>query len=282
MAEVRRLEADAFDEICPVLLQPMNPRIPREVWERTFRPPWPAPEPTVGYGLYQPGSGWVGFVGTVRATVVVGGKTAQLCNLTSWTVRPEFRSQAMALVMPELRRSDLTITNLTPIPEVQAIFQRLGFRELESSRTSLTANPLARGPGRVVEDPDEVASLLSEDERRIMEDHRGVANHLAVEDPEGGVCHLMWTPVHRHRLPAARIHHLGDPGVFARCVRAVQRHLLLRHGRAFVDLDTRLAGGRSLPGAGRHPLQVPRMFRSPDLEPAEVSGAYSELVLLNV
>jgi len=282
MAEIRRLEADAFQELYPALLHPMNPRISREVWRRIFTPPWTPPEPTVGYGLWDPGRGWVGFVGTLRAEVEVAGISAHLCNFTTWTVEPEFRGQSMALVMPDLRRRELTLTNLTPIPEVREIFSRLGFRELEPTRTVLRA-PLARGgPERVVSDRRELLQLLDAADRRVMEDHGESAEHLALVDSQGGVCYLMWTAVRRKRLPAARVHHVGNPGVLARGIRALQRHLLTRHGAVFLDMDSRFLGGEEIPGARTVPMAVPRMYRSPTLEPHQVSSAYSELALLNI
>jgi hypothetical protein len=48
-----------------------------------------------------------------------------------------------------------------------------------------------------------------------------------------------------------------------------------------IEIDSRLAPA-DLPGQAQVPLPVPRLFRSPRLEPAEVPNAFSELVLLEL
>jgi hypothetical protein len=284
MAEVRRLEADAFEEVHGALLQPHDPSISRSTWRLLFNPPWHTPEPTIGYGLVDRTQGLVGFIGTLRSDVEARGRMFQVCNLTSWVVRPEFRTHSMALVLPELRREDVTFTNLTPIPAVHTVFSRLGFSVLESSRTVCRVQPaLGRWRTReVVTDPERIRPLLDPGDRRVLDDHRGVARHLYVADPDLGTCYVLYAMVRRRRFPCARVYHVGNVPAFRRLSRILHRQLFRLHGAVYMDFDSRLVRGESIARSRKTTLGIPRMYRSRDLEPDEIPCTYSELVLLNI
>jgi hypothetical protein len=282
MAEVRALEADAFDEVHRALLTRLNPSIPREVWHRLFVPPWSARDPTVGYGLVDGARGFVGFVGTLRAEVRRGDRTVALCNLTSWIVLPEFRNQALALIAPELRRPGVTLTNLTAIPQVHEVMTRLGFQVLETHRTVFTAPALRRGNVEVVTDIGALRSLLQSADLRVMEDHLPTGRHLAVVDPDAGPCYLLYDMVRHMHLPCARIYHIGDVEIFRRVLRAAHHYLLRRHGAVFLDFDSRLGGDEPFERGRRVRMPVPRLYRSADLSPSQVPCTYSELPLLRI
>jgi hypothetical protein len=282
VAEVLPLRADAFAEVHATLLTRLNPAIPPEVWRRLFAPPWQPPDPTVGYGLYDEKSGFVGFLGTLRAEVRRRDRAASLCNLTSWIVLPEFRNQSLGLLAPELGRKDVTLTNLTAIPQVHDMMKRLGFRGLDTHHTVLTPSARSGPRAEVVRGTRALGSILPARDLRVMEDHLPAGRHLAVVHPTMGPCYLMYSMVRRMRLPCARLYHIGDVAIFRRVLGAVHRHLLRRHGAVFIDFDSRLGGTEPFPGERRVPMKVPRLYRSSDLAPAEIPCTYSELPLLGI
>jgi hypothetical protein len=282
MAELRPLQADAFEEVHRTLLNKLNPSIARASWHRLFVPPWPPPEPTVGYGLYDARQGLVGFLGTLRSNLPVGDRLATVCNLTSWTVLPGFRELSLTLLAPELRRRDVTLTNMTPLAQVHQVVSKLGFRVLESQQTVLRVGA-GRGGGReVVTDEAGIQSILPPADLQVMRDHLPAGRHLAVVDPELGPCYILYQVVRRLRMPCARLYHIGNPAAFRRVVDAMHRHLFLRHGAVFLDFDSRLAGDGPVPGGRRVDMKVPRMYRSADLPPDAIPSAYSELLLLGI
>jgi hypothetical protein len=282
MAEVRTLRASDFEEVRSTLLDRLNPAIPVEAWRRLFVPPWPVPEPTVGYGLIDSARGVVGFLGTLRAQVKCGDRNLSLCNLTSWIVLPEFRSQSLALLAPELRRTDVTLTNMTPTAQVRDVMKQLGFQVLETHRTVLTP-PMRRGAkADVITDLEAMRSTLPPHDLQVLKDHLPAGSHLAVIDPDLGPCYLLYGMVRRMRLPCARLYHIGDADIFRRVAGTVHRHLLRRHGAVFLDFDSRLIGDEPFHGGRQHRMPVPRMFRSSDVSAAQVPCTYSELALLRI
>jgi hypothetical protein len=282
MAEVLPLRADAFPEVHRTLLTRLNPGIPPEIWRRLFHPPWRAPDPTVGYGLYDEGRGFVGFLGTLRVELPRDGRTMSLCNLTSWIVLPEFRRQSLALVAPELARRGVTLTNLTAVPQVHEVMLRLGFRVLDAHRTVFTAPVRSGERVELVWDVDALPAILPASDLRVMEDHLPAGRHLAAVHPTMGVCYLLYDVVRHLHLPCARLYHIGDAAIFRRVRPAVHHHLLRRHGAVFLDFDSRLGGPEPFPGGRRVPMPVPRLYRSADLAPAEVPCTHSELPLLRL
>jgi hypothetical protein len=282
MAEVRPLQADAFEEVHRTLLNRLNPSIPRESWRRLFAPPWPAPEPTVGYGLYDAREGLVGFLGTLRSSLPVGGRVIPVCNLTSWTVLPRFRELSLTLLAPELRRADVTLTNMTPLAQVHQVVSKLGFRVLEAQQTVVRVGLDGGERSELVTDESDIQSVLPPHDLQVMRDHRPAGRHLVMMDLELGPCYVLYQVVRRMRLPCARLYHIGNPDAFRRGVRALHRHLFRRHGAVLLDFDSRLAGDGPVPGGRRVDMKVPRMYRSPDLPPDLIPSAYSELLLLGI
>jgi hypothetical protein len=86
----------------------------------------------------------------------------------------------------------------------------------------------------------------------------------------------------RFRLPTARIHHVTDPEILASTLGAVFRALVRRHGVCGVEFDRRLLG-RALPaGTILRELPAPRLYRSPDRQPHELTDLFSEMILLDL
>jgi hypothetical protein len=187
----------------------------------------------------------------------------------------------MALIMPVVSRRGMTITNLTPTRTVRDIFRRLGFQRLESHRRVVLPfpSPLRATPVRVALDRAAIVQRLHDADRRVYEDHRDVVQHALLWN-EHGSCYVAWTPGRRHRLPCARVHHTGNPGLFARAAPALARALLLDRGLPLLECDERMVGGADIPFSYRLRMPVGRLFRSPSSPAARVSNLYSELALM--
>ena len=270
-----------FDAIHDALLRDLNPRISRDQWRRIFDYGWDRCQDYVGHALVDGGVP-VGFVGLIFANVPIAGRLERFCNVTSWTVRESHRARALSLVMPLLKLRDHTITNLTAIPQVHTIFAQLGFGDLETHTTVLSAMPPLTSSCRgvtIITDPNEIAPHLGADERHILEAHRGYTKHLLIRARDRN-CYVVYTRGRRRKLPSAKVHYLGDEAVFAENVRTLQMHLLLRQGLYLIEFDSRLLT-RPIPFSRAIPLPVPRQYRSATLKPREVTNLFSEVVLLN-
>lgn len=263
------------------VLRELNPSIPRKRWQNLFEWPWENPEDHVGYLMRDAAGAVVGFAGFIYSRQASRQGPELVCNITSWMVKTDYKAGALALVMPVLSRKDLTVTNLTSIPAVAAIFTRLGFEVLET-HTRVLLPVRAWLPGRYrVRSGAEAGSRLDPTFRRLQGDHRCLATPLLAEGP-AGACHIIFGRGRTRGVATARIHHISDSGVFADALPAIQRRLLVGHGLPLIECDERLLGDAEIPFTRRVQLKVHRLFRSDVFRPGEVSNLYSEMVLLDL
>jgi len=276
---------EMFPRIHAELLSDFNPAFGPERWERIFAWPWENPEDHVGYALVEGDGPVVGYAGLIFSRQEIGGRAETFCNITTWVVKDAHRSAAMMLIMPAILRRDLTLTNLTSIPEVNHIFSRLGFRVLETHLRVMFPQPWRmlgrRGAMRVRVGVDAIAPLLSPSQRTLMQDHTDLCEHFLIETGGGEYCYLMFTRGRRWRIPIARIHHISHPTVFARSLPIIQRELL-KMGLPLLQSDARFVDGMDVPLSRQIPLAETRLFRSNTLQASEISNLYSEIVLLNI
>lgn len=281
MAKLVKVEPNMFEGICSSLLMPMNAHIPAAHWQRLFTPPWPRPEDHVGYALLE-GGRFVGFAGYIFADQEIAGVERRTCNISTWTVAPAHRSQAMSLVMPALRRPDLVITNLTSIPTVHNIFQKFGFGELE---THIRVHPPALQPitrdavilkDAQIRDSDLPARIV-----RVHAAHRQVA-HTALVHTSAGACYIIYTIRRRRRMRVAHLHLVSPRELLASALRPLQWFVLRQHGALLVEYDRRLGGTTPRPYFDVSVSDTPRLFRGTGIKPGDISNAYSEHILLNL
>ena len=283
-ASVVKVTPADFPRVHESLLHSLNPHIPADRWLRLFDWGWANPEDHVGFALETPDGNLVGFIATLYSLQSIGTSVVPVCNLSSWIVEPGFRSSALSLVMPVLRRPEITVTNLTSLPEVNDMFRKLGFRTLETHTRVIFPLPRPGLPRRVActqVDPDSLVGHHDQEILMRLRDHRYAEQQWMLQH-DGSSCHVILTMGRRRRLRTARIHHLDHPAVFAAGVRTLHRRLFQEYGAVLMECDDRLLSGLRIPGTRRIPLPVTRIFRSRDVEAAQLSNFYSELPLLNL
>ncbi|TVR53329.1 MAG: hypothetical protein EA421_11475 [Gemmatimonadales bacterium] len=282
--EVRDVFEDDFHQIHEELLVRLDPRVTRSRWERLFHHPWRDSSRPVGVAL-QDGGRPVGFLSLLFAPLPPGDPGSTICNLSSWIVLDAYRGSSLRLLGPVLANREWTVTNLTPTEEVGRLFQRLGFRTLETHRCLLPLRPdrLVR-PGRGVEvravDPSDPGELEGA-HRWLVEQHGELAHYMALEGP--GSRGLVVYGLGRVKgLPAIRLHHVSDPALFREGLAAVQRFLLRKHGACMLVFDRRILGNHTPQGTIHRPLPVVRLFRSNDRTETELTELFSEMILLDL
>lgn len=275
---------DDFPLVYEDLLHDLNPSFGRDRWNRIFSWGWPNPEDHVGYCLFSDSDDPVGYVGTIYSEQEIEGRTHSFCNIASWIVKEGYRSSALALVMPAVRRRDLTITNLTGTPTVNTIFRKLGFATLESHTRLFLPWPSRLRPDstwKIWIDPGEDIPDLSSTIKRVMAHHSSSCNQWIVEGG-GSHCYIAFTLGIRWRMRTIRIHHLSNPDLFAQALPELRRVFRTEVGAALAECDDRFVGDRRIPGSRKVPLSASRLVRSPALLPKDVSNLYSELALLSL
>jgi hypothetical protein len=283
MTSWETVKPSMFDDIYRELLQLLDPERPREAWRLIFEYDWNRAEDYVGYVAIDDGE-LVGFMGLIFSEMVIQGRTERFCNVSSLITKPSHRGAAALFVLGLRSLRDHTVTNLSSNDLAYRLFSRMPFDVLEThTRVILPsiawpshgANPF------VTVDPDTIGSRLDERHQRIFADHQSFAEHLFVQDAEGG-CYVLYTLGRRHRNRSVRIHYLSDGNVFAHNIRPIQRTLFQRHHSLIIDCPERMVEHLDIPFSFRKRLRIPRLFMSNRLRRDQISNLYSEAILLNL
>jgi hypothetical protein len=281
--EVRAVGEDAFDEIFPLLALFGNAKMSPEDWrEMLFAHRW-ADGYERGYALYDEGVP-VGFLGTIYSRRRVNGRSELFCNPSSWMVREPYRTTSIMLLKPMLARRDCTIVNLTPTGRSYEIFQKLGFRELESEQLILLppVTSIPRSAGGWFWANEKISLLsLSPEERDIYRRHPAGVVHLLLQCGAES-CYIVAAKRTVKRAPFAEILYIGDREFFWNARALVHAAVLRTMGAIGLLVDKRFADGRRLRGALRRPAR--RLYRPsrPGLAPLAIDGLFCELVRLKI
>jgi len=286
MIRVEIATAGDCEEVLPLFEGFRNPKITEEQWRSLFHYTWPAPTDARGF-ILRDGKRAVGFFGTVWSERTVDGRIERICNLSSWITLPEYRNHSLLLFKEVAALRDCTITCHSPAPQLYPLYKRFGFRDLETKLRILLPRPAWQGVGtwlgdRALSDPDEIAPLLNESDRAILEAHRiHRCGHLLLLG-NTDACYLIFTKTKGKRFHFAHVHYLSNGTVFARNLDRVRLHLLLSTGTPLVMIDARLVAELKFPHSREVALGVPHIFRSETLAPEQVDNLYSELILLGL
>jgi len=271
-------------EFCEFLTQHLSAERTPEVWAQAFRQNWYPDKPNNGFLIRHEGR-IVGGIGAIYAERVVRGNPERFCNITSWCVLDEFRTQSGRLAMAVVSQPGFHFTDLTPTEVVSKTLQFFKFKPMDE-RHIVWPNlpwPFARPAGiRVVAHPERVGDLLAPDDAKVFRDHRHLPwlGHLAVGRP-GAWCYLVWRHTRLKNVPGAMILAISDSELFLRCRPSVASYLLLRHALPYTRVEARL-----LPRVPRPSIQLAgyrnKVFRSETLTEADISNLYSELVALDL
>lgn len=132
MAVISKVFPQDFDRVYPLLQKFENSDFSKEKWSKLFYLDWPAVEENVGYMLID-NENVVGYLGCLYSFRVIHGRTEKVCNLSSWIVLPEYRSQSILLFSELLKNKELTVSSFTSTPSAIRILNRIGFEVLDNS-----------------------------------------------------------------------------------------------------------------------------------------------------
>ena len=286
MMRVEIATAEHCEEVLPLFEGFRNPKITAEQWRSLFHYTWPAPTDARGF-ILRDGQRAVGFFGTVWSERIIKGRSERICNLSSWITLPDYRNHSLLLFKEVVALRDCTITCHSPAPQLYPLYKRFGFRDLETKLRILPLRPSWQRLGtwlgdQALSDPDEIAPLLGDSERAILEAHRShCCRHLLLLG-KADACYLVFTKTKGKRFHFAHVHYLGNGAVFARNLDRIRLHLLLSIGTPLVMIDARFVVGLDLSHSREAILGVPHIFRSETLAPEQVDNLYSELILLGL
>ena len=283
-AKVRPATSADFAQVLPLLHQLNNTRITDAVWQRLFSNFWQQDNFQPGYVL-DTGERIVGFIATLYSLRALDPAQPEqlttICNLSSWIVEEEYRSSSLFLLMPILRQKDVTFTSLTSSPEAYAIYNKLGFADLDAQARVIYANPLMRGKGyRISTDPAQFVHTLSKSEQRYCRDHQLLdCTQLLIERGDNGG-HDYCYCVGEIKRGKVHLHYVSNPYFFREHIGDFRTPLLKALAQKCLQVDERLLAGRALLLSRKKRFSQPKQYKSPSVLPAQIDGLYSELLML--
>ncbi|WP_448187846.1 GNAT family N-acetyltransferase [Azospirillum sp. sgz301742] len=281
-ARVRPAGPEDAEAILPLIERHFGTGINRDLWRRLFECSWSGGTQECGWVLDQ-GGRIVGFLGAVYAERDIDGRPQRFCNLTSMCVDVEHRGMAPFLIMAAARRTDCTVTDLSPRPSVLRLLEKAGFTLLDPGKLIipplLNAGTLAHGRPAITCDPDRIRLELDQPMRRILDDHVPYGCLALLAQRDGGRCLLVVKRRTVRRVPLSEILFASAPDFLARHIDAIAWTLTVRQRTLAVSGDRRLFG--DAPPRSFF-LKSISMVRSTRLTREQIDNLYTELVLLPI
>jgi hypothetical protein len=289
MTFVEKVTPAMFDDIFPLLLE-LGGSHSREKWREIFDYKWESDEGYVGYALVDDRK-VVGFNGAIFSQRIIDGREARICNLTSWIVKEQYRTESMRLVFPFLKLKGYTITNLTMNEKAWEITRRLGYKNLDTNVRILFPVPGLSATRKeeapvIVSDQSKIAAILDPVNLKIFMDHSHYnCGHLVIQD-KYGYSYIIYTRKRYRKyncdISYAQIHYISDRSAFLRGLNKIKSYFLKSRKCFFLAVDERLIGDATIPYSKVYQLKIPRMYKSEVLSREQVDNLYSELVVLGL
>ncbi|MBI3793124.1 MAG: hypothetical protein HY280_00150 [Nitrospinae bacterium] len=288
MVTVKKATLDDFEDVYRFLSSIKGAAVEKERMRRIFSNVWRTDEGYCGNILLDENK-VVGFFGMLFSRREIGGAVLKVCNLNTWFVDERYRGDSLKLVTPILKLKDYLMTDMTASKKVSFIFEKLGFKALESAWALMPPVPTFSTLTAVLRykysfGAEKAAEILRGAELKILEDHRDFGcGHLVISDKENH-CHVIFNRSwKKKRIPLVSVYYVSNPELFLKALGYVRLVLPIVAGAIGTVVDKRLLKGHSGPLIFYKAMPTPpnRQYKSPvELEPELVDNLYSELVLL--
>ncbi len=245
-------------------------------WSVAFQPP----PGRSGHGLLlivdgRPQGGILSF----EKTETIDGRERRFVNLSSWYIRPKYRSMALRMMRAASSDPDTIYTICTPIRSVQAICIRLGFRYL--SHGSILSVPLLNGliGGHSTRIEPLTLALAAPEHRRWIADHSDTRHIGIIIRQEEHTAPALWLRRPRFRgISAARLLFTSEYAMLRAALPAVHMHMLRHHG--IVGLYLPRTGPLMDLRSVRRGRKGPSIVVKGDIADTDINLLYTELLYL--
>ena len=285
MFKIEKATAEDFEKIYP-FLQKLNSRdLSEEDWRNIFIQHWESPEDFCGLMLVKDGE-VKGFLGLIFSSRIFNNEIYKFCNISSWIVDEDSRSQSLFMLLEALKLKDYTFTCFSASPtSVAPVLSKLGFKGFEVNQQVLPAMPnlLLQGRGYTCEfNLRKIRERLNETERVIFDDHQNLGcAHLLLKSDKG-YAYVVLKNTRRRNIPLAKVHYISDAGHFAQGIEKFVLKICLRLKVLGIMVDERYLEGRQMRKSIRYPQQRKAYFKSNSktLDENQIDTLYSEMVVL--
>ena len=280
MPTIRKATLDDFDYVYPLFSGFQEPRPSKEEFRQLFVQRWGSEESYVGFILEQNGE-TVGYLGTLFSLREIDGRMEKFCNLYTWIIKEEFRTEGLPLLFQVLKMKDVTVTNFTG-NRVASILIKFGFKPIDTMLRILLPLPTLRDGCELIFDPARIASLLDAHDRRVFVDHREFKYPFVLLKAMDGISLLSFKKAKRKYLPVLELHYLSGRNIFLKHIRHVLPALCLQTRSLGLMVGDHFLPGASIPFSVTIPQRQLRLFRSTTVSIDEMDTMYSELQVLNI
>lgn len=267
----------------------------RDQLQPLFAYSWLERKPALGFVLTA-GSAVVGFLGAIYSRHSIDGQIREICNMTTWYVRPDYRASSIGLLMALRRSCPSGVTNFSASADVARILLKFGFQRIAKCDLvyRLSLNPLAALSRNVISEVEAVRSLVDARHRTLLDDHLPYAcRHYVVRAGKQysyivtkqrrmrSALFANWPVVwlRKRRFPVSYILYLSNPEF------AFQHWDVIRWAIPRLEGSLAVAGSEWVLGANApEGVRIPREAYAfgPDPDPAAIGMLYSETVLLPI
>jgi hypothetical protein len=280
MPNIRKAVSDDFDYVYPLFSGFQEPRPSKEQFKQLFIPRWGSDDSNVGFILEENNKA-VGYLGTLFSLRQINGRREKFCNLCTWIVKEEYRSEGLPLLFHVLRMKDVTVTNFTG-NRVVPILEKFDFKVLDKTLQILFPFPVFGDECELIFDHSRIAQLLNTQDQCVFEDHREFKYSFVLLKAKDEVSLICFKKVKRKRLPFLEVHYLSERNVFFKHIRHVLPSLCIRTGVVGLMIGDHFLGDAHPPFSIMIPQRQLRLFRSKTVLSEEMDTMYSELQLLNL
>ena len=193
MLIIREARGDDFERVYPLLLEFKNPHLNKDDWRQLFVDHSGLQNGHFGWMLVD-GDEVVGFLSTILSERMIRGETVLLCNMSNWIVKREYRAHSLALHARVLADKSVTVTNLSPTPQVLKLQEKLGFTPMDKSERIILPVVTPRtfmDRCEIVTKAGAVEAALEGERLRFFRDHQLPFNHHILLRTPLGDCYIM-------------------------------------------------------------------------------------------
>ena len=277
---LRPLALADTDDAINLLVEGFPRRSPK-YWRNTMERLWnldrASEVPHPGYVIDVRGK-VVGIILVVASAVQSRGRSPR-ANLSSWYVKPDYRSFATLLLSRACKEKGVTYLNISAAKHTHKICEALGFKRY--SQGQFLGIPLLTKSDKqtLIEEIDLKSPLLGAETQTMMSDHLGYGCICLVGKRDGALEPFILVKRRvKGMLPVAQLIYCNSNAAYASFAGAIGRYLA-RIGIFFVIMD---ASGHE-PGLwGLYfPEKTPKMFKGPNA-PRQNDLAYSEIAVFGI
>src|SRR5882762_10257758 len=142
-ATIEPITEQSLPEVAVLLHENLDRSRSPSSWIEALKTHWGGDRPNYGF-LLRSERQVVGAICAFYAQRTIAGCTENVCNITSWCVLDEFRSQSMRLAMSVIAQEGWHFTDFSPTSVVGGVLRFLKFKPLDDRQAVVLNLPLIR------------------------------------------------------------------------------------------------------------------------------------------